>query len=252
MKGYIKALRLPIVVMAGLLVITAFRVSAWSTNAYLIALFIVIVSSAIMAHNDWRDKEHDAKKGKTFALNNSKPFKAMVMLLWFASLVSAIGLWILNPWYGILSGLVIVSGLIYSETRRIPLLPVLLVALTSASPALYANPKNDKVLAIFLVSALLVFGREILKDLDDCSHDIGYKWTLPIALGKRVAKFLAGLIVLVLPLVATWVSIKTLAGTPFLLISALCLILNKNHHSAKTLLDIGMATIIVVLLVSGP
>ena len=252
MKGYIKALRLPIVVMAGLLAITAFRVSAWSTDAYLVALFIVIVASATMAHNDWRDKEHDARKGKTFALNHSKSFRAMVILLWFASLIGAIGLWILNPWYGILSGLVIVSGLVYPETRRTPLLPALLVALTSASPALYANPRNDKVLAIFLVSALLIFGREILKDLDDCSHDVGYKWTLPLAFGRRAAKFLASLITLVLPLVAIWVSMKTLAGAPFLLLSASCLILNKNHCSAKTLLDIGMATIIVVLLASGP
>lgn len=252
MKGYVKALRLPIVVMAGLLAITAFRVSVWSTDAYLVALFIVIVASATMAHNDWRDREHDAEKGKIFALNHSKSFGTMVILLWFASLIGAIGLWILNPWYGILSGLVIVSGLIYSETRQIPFLPVLLVALTSASPALYANPRNNKVLAIFFVSVLLIFGREILKDLDDYSHDVGYKWTLPLVFGRRAAKFLAGLIILVLSLVATWVSMKTLAGAPFLLMSASYLIFDKNHRSAKTLLDIGMATIIVVLLASGP
>ncbi len=252
MIRYIKALRLPIVVMASLLAITTFRISVWSADAYLVALFIVIAASATIAHNDWRDKEHDAKKGKTFALNHSKSFGAMVVLLWFASLSGAVGLWILNPWYGILSGLIVVSGLIYSETRRIPLLPVLLVALTSASPTLYVNLRNDKVLAIFVVSALLIFGREILKDLDDCSHDAGYKWTLPLAFGRHAAKILAGSIVLILPLVATWISIKTLAGAPFFLMSASCLILNKNHRPAKTLLDIGMVTVIVVLLASGP
>lgn len=238
--------------MAGLLAIIAFRVSVWSTDAYLVALFTIIVASATMAHNDWRDKEHDAKKGKTFALNHSKSFGVMVVFLWFASLSGAVGLWILNPWYGILSALIVVSGLIYSETRRIPLLPALLVTLTSASPALYANPRNEKVLAMFLVVALLIYGREILKDLDDYSHDAGYKWTLPLAYGTRVAKFLAGLIMLVLPFVAVWVSAKTLAGAPFILMSASCLILNKNHRSAKTLLDIGMVVIIATLLVSGP
>lgn len=252
MKGYIKALRLPIVVTAGLLAIIAFRVSAWKTDAYLVALFTVIVASATMAHNDWRDKEHDAKKGKTFAQNHRGSFRAMVILLWLASLSLAVVLLIISSWYGTLSGLIIASGLIYSETRKVPFLPAIIVAVTSASPVLYANPRDEKVLAMFLVATLLIYGREILKDLDDHSHDAGYKWTLPLAYGTRIAKFIAGLIMLALPFVVVLVSAKTLAGAPFLLMSALCLILNKNHSSAKTLLDIGMVTIIVTLLVSKP
>lgn len=252
MNGYIKALRLPIVVMAGLLAITAFRVSVWSADAFRVAVFIVIVGFATMAHNDWRDRECDARKGKTFALNHSKPLGVMVMLLWLASLIGAIGLWIVNPWYGVLSGLIILSGLVYSETRRIPLLPASLVALTSASTVLYAGPSDHRVMSLFLTSAFLIFGREILKDLDDYPHDDGYKWTLPLAIGSRSAKLCSSAILLLVPLLALGISTKTLVGMPLLVISASCLILDRNHRNSKGLLDIGMATIIITLLVSGP
>ncbi len=252
MNGYIKALRLPIVVMAGLLAITAFRVSVWRTEAYLVALFVVIVASSTMIHNDWRDREHDAKKGKDFALKHSGTFGVFVLLFWVCSLILAICLWATNPCYGVISGGIIISGLIYSETRRVPILPASLVALTSASPVFYAGPSDHRVLFLFLTSAFLIFGREVLKDLDDYPHDDGYKWTLPLALGRRLAKIYAGAIVFLVPLLALGISTKTLVGMPFLAISASCLIFDRGHFSAKVLLDIGMAIIIATLIASGP
>lgn len=249
--GYIKALRLPIVVMAGLLAITAFRISEWKVDAWFVALFVVIVASATMMHNDLRDKEHDAEQGKTFALANQKILGAVLIFLWTLSLSMAVFLWVINPWYGILSVLIMISGLIYSEIRRIPLLPAVLVAVTAASPALYAGPSDHRVLFLFLASALLILAREIIKDLDDHLYDFGYKWTIPVVFGRRTAKLCAGIIVLLVPLVALDVSDKILLGTPFLSMSALYLILGQDHRIARVLLDVGMVVIVFTLLISG-
>lgn len=252
MYGYVKALRLPIVVMAGLLAVTAFRVSVWQPDAYLVALFIVIVASSTMAHNDWRDKDHDAKKGKDFALKHRRSFGLFVLVFWVCSLALAATLWAVNPWWGILSGGIILSGLLYSETRRIPLLPQSLVALTSASPTLYAGLSDHRVLALFIASALLIFAREILKDSEDCPFDAGYKWTLPLAIGNRASKLCSGVTLIIVPFVVLEISTKTLAGMPFLAVTALLLILNREYKSVKILLFVGMAMLIIPLLVSGP
>lgn len=251
MYGYVKALRLPIVVMAGLLAITAFRVSVWQPDAYLVALFIVVVASSTMAHNDWRDRKHDAKKGKDFALKHQAAFRVFTISLWGCSFALALLLWFVSQQWGIISSGIILSGLLYSETRRIPLLPQSLVALTSASPTLYAGLSDHRVLALFLASALLIFGREILKDSEDYPHDAGYKWTLPLTIGNRASKFCSGVILLLVPLVVG-VSTKTLAGMPFLSVTALFLILNREYKSVKILLFVGMVMLIIPLLVSGP
>ena len=104
---------------------------------------------------------------------------------------------------------------------------------------------------LFFAAALTVFGREILKDIDDFPYDQGYKWTIPLAVGKRLPRLFAGAILLVVPVVAFGVSAKTLWGLPFLLASAICLIVNKDRGFAKSSLDLGVAVIVITLLVSG-
>ena len=45
-----------------------------------------------------------------------------------------------------------------------------------------------QMLPLFGAAALLVFGREILKDVEDEEIDGGYKWTIPLAYGNRAAR----------------------------------------------------------------
>ena len=134
---------------------------------------------------------------------------------------------------------------------KVPFLPNSLVAVTSASPVLFASPFNQSMQALFAAVTLFIFGREILCDLDDCNCDLGYKWTLPLAIGKKSAKFDAGLIVLFIPFIVLSISDYALMGVPFLLLAALYLINDKCHQTARIWLDIGMVTIVLVLLVSG-
>lgn len=252
--GWIKVLRLPIVIAAGFLSIVSFRIADWDRNAYTIALFVVVAASATMAHNDWRDRFHDAKNGKDFALVHNSSFPVFVATLWGISLGLAAFLWRVQSSYGMLSVAMVTSGLIYSETRRIPFLPVLLVAATSASPALYPilMSASKESWLLFSAAFLLIFGREILKDLDDFGHDSGYKWTLPHAIGTKRAKVVSGLFLLVVSAVVLGISPWVLAGIPFLFVSVIILFMDKGHKLAKITVDIAMVVILVVLAASGP
>ena len=137
-KGYVKAMRLPVVILAALLAIASFRISAWDPSAYLVAVSVVVVSSAIMAQNDLRDRHHDMLKGKRFALAHTRQLRKFVFALWVLSCVMALGLRLVNPMFGLISLATIGLGLVYSETRRIPLLTAIIVTATYASATLYA------------------------------------------------------------------------------------------------------------------
>lgn len=251
MKGYVCELRLPIVLMASLLGMVSFRIDGWILYAWIVSLFIAVAASATMAQNAWRDRHHDQKRGRTFVASNERSFRILVVALWVTSFLLSITLWTISLWYGILSVFMIISGLTYSETRQIPLLPALIVAITSASCAIYADPYNDKLISLFLSTTLWIFAREILKDLDDCSQDHGYKWTIPLKFGIPASKRISGIILLLTSVIISLVSIKVLPGMIFLLSSTLLLLFNKDHGKAKTLLDLSMATILIVLVATG-
>lgn len=253
MKGWIKTLRLPIVIMGGLLAIISFRISEWNIIGFLVAVFIIAAALATMAHNDWKDRFHDAKKGKNFALNNSNVLLRVVIFLWVIALFLLITLWIVNVSFGLLSILIIVSGLIYSEIRQIPLLPTILVAVTSASPVLYSiiiSPSRSSY-HLFVAIIFFMLGREILKDLDDQHIDVGYKWTLPVKIGARKSKLVAGMLIFFALVVGVYTSIKIYFVAPLMLISIVCLVTDKNHKFAKKTVDCAMALILLILLVSG-
>jgi 4-hydroxybenzoate polyprenyltransferase len=83
------------------------------------------------------------------------------------------------------------AGLLYSEVRKIPWTPISLSALTSGSPAfLPSTLRADaaEMWPLFAAASLLMFGREILKDLEDETIDQGYKWTIPVAYGERATE----------------------------------------------------------------
>lgn len=250
-NGWVKSLRLQTAFMAGVLTLVSFRISEWNNIAFIVAIFIVIVASATMAHNDWRDRFHDSKKGKNFALIKSNSFFKFVIFLWIISLCLATTLLTINTHFGLLSFVIIVAGLIYSETRRVPFLPAIIVAITSASPTLYPILLKPNRLSwfLFIATALFIFSSEIIKDISDMKNDLGYKRTIPIIIGAKQSKIVAGVIIILAQIIALNISLCTLIGAPLFLISVFYLITNKNYREIEKTLDFAMMTILIVLFI---
>jgi 4-hydroxybenzoate polyprenyltransferase len=188
--GYIQALRLPVCVLAGMLTLCGFQLAAGSVHdAWLPALAVVVIASSTMVWNDYRDREHDRKKGKDFAYLNRWRFLAFGITLWLVSIGLCLLIGIKQCWpMAYLAMGITASGLVYSETRCIPFVPNALVALTAASPVLlpFAAGHHDvRLLLFFMAVTLAIHAREIAKDFDDADIDPGYKWTLLQRIGQR-------------------------------------------------------------------
>lgn len=253
MTNYIKAIRLPIVLLSGLLCLVSFRLNQMQHLVLLPTLFTIFLAGTCMVQNDWRDREQDTLKGKCFASKNEVPFLVFLLVLWSVTIALAVTLWQKQAEFGWLSAAGIFSGLVYSEARKIPLVPALLVALTSASPILFpvVISYSPIVLLLFLSTTLLIFGREILKDLDDMDYDKGYKWTLPVSIGSRQSKTIAGIFVLLASAISVVLSLKTILGVMPLVASAIYLLTDGSHKTAKVMIDIGILLTIVSLLILG-
>lgn len=193
---YIKAMRLPASILIGIFTLLGFRITSGTlASAYLPAVATFLIITATMAHNDLRDRFNDTRKGKSFAFDHPTEFKLFVIALWILAVTISLGLVYLNPLYLILSGLMVTSGLIYSETRLLPFIPNTLVALTVASAMLYpvfdSHQTNPILWLFFTIIFLTIYAREILKDFDDKEIDLGYKWTLLEKYGQERAKAIA-------------------------------------------------------------
>lgn len=182
--GYLKSVRPLACLFLGMVVLASFKISTGniSASAYRLAVAIVCIGFATMAQNDLRDRWHDAKKGKRFALENEKPFKLFVIFLWaVAILVSCLASRTNINFIGFFSVLIIV-GLVYSELRQVPMAPNLVMALYVGSPALLPVFAGVRTIwlcwILFFGVTVVMFAREILKDFDDREIDPGYKWTL--------------------------------------------------------------------------
>jgi 4-hydroxybenzoate polyprenyltransferase len=222
-------------------------------SALLPTIFTIFLAGTCMVQNDWRDRKQDTLKGKCFASRNELPFLFFLLILWSATIALAVMLRQEQTEFGWLAVAGVSSGLIYSETRKIPMIPALLVALTSASPTLFpvVISYSPVVLLLFLSTALLIFGREILKDLDDMNCDKGYKWTLPVSIGSKQAKVIAGVFILTASVASLALSLKTFLGVTLLITSAICLMTDKSHKTAKKLIDISVLLTLASLLVFG-
>lgn len=137
MIEWVHAFRLPVCLFAAGLALVSFRMSgmrpSWSA-----VLAMLLIACAMMLQNDWRDRAHDRKKGKTLALRHPRTFLALVIATWsIAVMVAILATREHGPVGYMLFGAIVV-GLVYSETRTIPVVPILLVAIASASPALMA------------------------------------------------------------------------------------------------------------------
>jgi len=85
MKEYIKAMRLPACIFAGLLTLASFKLVGNVANGLLPMLATIAIFVATMAQNDLRDRWNDTKKGKCFAFENTAKFKCFVTILWAIS-----------------------------------------------------------------------------------------------------------------------------------------------------------------------
>lgn len=261
MKGYIKALRLPVCIMGGTLVLVGYRLAhlPFSGHVWLQAIFSFLCMSVTMAWNDWRDRNHDAKKGKTFALESGRRYFVFVM----AVLVIAITFGVIISLGGlketvlVLAGLAV--GLIYSEVRKWWIAPNLWVAVGSALPILFA-PVYRNVFLLFLATACSIYAREILKDFEDIEVDEGYKGTLIQRAGKLSAmKVAAGTFFLsAIPLLAISgagqvtqmvAALNCSAATVFLLNLGTPSVFGYANRAAKNFLDIRVALYMIAILV---
>ena len=251
MKEWAHSLRLTLGLFALALVLVSFKISNLSNeNSWLCAITALATVCATMVQNDWRDRFQDTKKGIYLANNNPKKFFLLVIVLWvLAGSLSLILIYKnINP--GILALLMIVSGLIYSETRKVPMLSIVLVCLTWASLVLFPVFPKCNSFQIWLLSIYLfltIFGREIITDLKDIFVDRNYKWTIPQKLSIRQAEIVAVSLNLMGLIVAVMLSAKALLGIPFMLIALFFLFKRKDYRTSKTFFDLGMATVIIML-----
>jgi len=171
----IQSFRLSVSIPAALLVHVGFNISYQPTNWLLVAT-VLIGCASTMLQNDYFDKEHDKKKQKCFVSENSKLIFLILILMW--STVLGI-IWLrLND--KLILSLLTFIGLSYSFARHVLLFPSILVSLASAFPVLLPSihimQNNNLILFIGVASA--IFGRELLKDIEDKLVDSGYKKTL--------------------------------------------------------------------------
>jgi len=179
-----------------LLVFASFRLQgmlASHLNAVM-ALGVIefLAVSATMLWNDWYDREHDAKRGKTHALCAPRQYGGVAFALWTSALVITMISFPDKPMVIAVIALQAIASFIYGPARRIPMGSCLLVALTSASGTLFPLWFEPLVYPerLWLLTAstfCLVVGRELLGDIRDAQWDQGYKQTLAVFRGTGVA-----------------------------------------------------------------
>ncbi|MBI2096695.1 MAG: UbiA family prenyltransferase [Candidatus Sungbacteria bacterium] len=214
----------------------------------------LLIACATMLQNDWRDRSHDIRKGKTLAIRHPQSFLTLVVATWGISVVLSATVAMESWQIGSLLFGAILIGLVHPETRMIPMVPILLAAVVSASPALMAilaGAESWKLWLVFLSSAFVVFGREIIKDLDDLRIDGGYKWTIPLVMGERRAKLVAVATVAMGSVIALGITAVTLPGVVLALVGAFFLLRHNERQTAKYCIDLGMAFAIVALGIWG-
>lgn len=251
MKEWICSLRLSICLFPGVLVLVSFKIANLSMkHSWLCAITVVAIACATMVQNDWRDRFQDIKRRKYLAFNNPRKFFIFTVALWIITFILSAMLTAKNNNLGLLSCLMIAAGLIYSETRKIPMAPIILVCLTWASLVLFPiflGNGSFQIWLLFIFVFITVFGREIITDLKDVSVDINYKWTLPLKLGIKQSEIIAGISIFAGMMTMGILSAKTLLDLPFMAMAMFFLLNRKDYKTSKYFLDIGIAIAVLML-----
>lgn len=171
----------PYAFVAVLLGFNFFPETSWAIALLLATVFMGITWS-IMSFNDIVDRDHDRKKGKTFASEN--PIELIVF--WFQ--LSGLTLLLLvvgftfSPWAALFCLGIWFLGLMYSFMQRIVLIQNWIVAVCSASPVLVSAFYNGYLLPkqslVFIALVFLIASKEAYLDIKDRLVDKGYKKTL--------------------------------------------------------------------------
>ncbi|GEM_PF-2263285 len=179
-----------------LLVMASFRLqgqlSQYRDQVTVLAIVEFLAVSATMLWNDWYDREHDAKRGKTHALCAPRQYRGVTFALWAFALVITMISFPDKPMVIVVIALQALASFIYGPARRVPLGSCLLVAVTSASatlfPVWFGPLVSQERFWIFPASVFcLLIGRESLDDIKDVRWDKGYKQTLAVLKGTGVA-----------------------------------------------------------------
>ncbi len=264
--GYIRATRGLASVMTSLLVFANFQLAGKSfTEAILPAMITFLITSATMVTSDYFDRfvdafaaenyyQSDAKRVERlmFVINNEKGFRIYVVCLIIASIIFSLLIFCVNPFWGALTLTLCGLGFTYSMTRKIPFLPVAVVAACCAIATLFnvidgANRTAQIILAISVLFANL--GRENIKDVPNWmedSHSTLGKKTAAVLFGTetailiaRACQVIAGILILAMP--AATVS-KILPAIAVIGISVSAYQLSERRLSqAKNIYDGAMA-----------
>jgi 4-hydroxybenzoate polyprenyltransferase len=249
---WIKSLRLSICAFVPVLVLIGFsRLCNLSfEKAWLCGFAMLVIACATMVYNDWRDRFHDVRKGKTLAHTQPRKFFFFTVMIWLIAIVVSLAVYIDNPKLSVILWVAIALGLIYSETRKIPMVPIFIVSITSASPVLFPlflGHSSPKMWLLFFVVGAIIFGRELIKDLEDVNVDHDYKWTLPLRVGTNFSERLAAACILVGWIFLSIISIKVFMALPLMLFAIYILIKRKEYSKSKKLLDINLAMGILIV-----
>lgn len=253
MSAWIKSLRLSVCVLASFLAITGFTLVG-TRISWVAVMAVFFIASATMLQNDWRDRFHDIRKGKVLAYQHAGKFLASLSMFWLVSGGLIALATVHDTGVGVALAILAVAGVVYSETRMIPFVPIVLVSLASASPValpLAAGVNSEKLWLLFLSATLVVFAREITKDLDDKQIDSGYKWTIPLAFGEKCSRIPAAIVVVAGLAAATKVSLLILPAASLAVIAAGVLVSGAKPSTSRKYLDAGMAFAILTLMTFG-
>lgn len=265
-KLWIESLRLSVTIPAGFLVHIGFILSDHKTD-WLLAFEAFLIASFAMLQNDYVDRVNDLKKGKTFASDHSAQFRIVLIVGWI--IIWSIALFTLIEYIKLLIPVIIIS-MFYSWTRKVPYLQTLCVAFASASPLIFANGVTISLTSswanstMFIAVFLSIFGREIIKDVEDAYTDVGYKFTF-VSMGWKTIKeeqqFAAGCVRLGLLFcimasigrileVTLWVQIIYFLGISLVGASSAAWFIRDDTKLGKELFDRGMFLVLFSLLLT--
>lgn len=253
---YLVAMRPASGIFSFIIVLISFKGINFSLNQIIsVALTEMVIVSYVMAQNDLDDYETDLLKGKDFVKNNKLAFSQFVLILRLIALFFAVSLVFANVNFALLALFHLFVGAYYSKTRHLPIINNLAVAITAASSSIFplmVGHFSKTSLAITISVFLIIFAREIIKDIEDLGHDLN-KITIPILLEKHTSIVIASVLIIIAlgiltPLLqasqiilSAGLSVLIILAAIFVLIS----IFTANIHSKTYTLDLGVAIFLV-------
>ena len=249
-------------IFSSLLCLAAIRLQAptfaqhYPIQILLLCVLIFCGMSATMLWNDWEDRHHDVQKGKLHAAKHPEQYIRLARWLWIITAVCSERLQPNQPWVILGIGCFCLVGIGYALTYSVPLLPMLVVGITSAAVTLFAlfipDPRALSLgIALFFGVSITICSREILKDIEDVAIDPGYKATMPVLWGTSRSVRIAGWMLLVGGIILTpfvWTSVLLVMPISMVISSACIFFTQQPEKIGKLTIDLGTLALLVTLL----